>query len=387
MQNLSEADFMKPILELARPEVRSLSEYIHGGEVWDIASNYDIQHGRVLDFSSNINPLGPPLKALEAINACLWRIPFYPDSNSRALRKAIAHHIGDIGEENVIVGNGSSELIHLFAEVFLGKGTEALIPIPTFSEYERAVKKTGGKTKFFRLDKDFMFHPKNLLNKINSRTRVVFLCNPNNPTSALIPRDVVLEIIQGSLAKDVIVFLDETFMEFVSREKRSSLAKQVETYPNVFVLGSFTKVFGLTGLRIGYGVACKDIVDVLFKVKLPWNVNVLAQAAAIAALEDREYLQNTERLIKEERAFLLSELKEISCFRVFPADANFIFIDIRRTGLTAAELKRKMLNHGILIRDCSSFRGLDEYFIRVAIRTRQENQRLLEALRKLELVR
>jgi len=374
---------MKPIKELARPEIRGLTEYVHGGEVWDIASDYDIQHRRVLDYSSNVNPLGPSLRALEAINACSWRIPFYPDSSSSALRKAIAQYVGDIGDENVIVGNGSCELIYLFAEAFIGREVEALILVPTFSEYERAVKKMGGKTKFLRLSKDYIVHPKNLLDEINPRTRAVFLCNPNNPTSALIPREAVLEIVQGSLAKDVIVFLDEAFMGFVSRERRFSLANQVGTYPNVFVLDSFTKVFGLTGLRVGYGVACEDIIDVLSRVKMPWNVNVLAQAAAIAALEDMEYLQNTEKLLKEERAFLLSELGEIGCFKVFPADANFIFIDVRRLGLTAAKLKRKMLNHGILIRDCSSFRGLDEYFIRIAIRTRRENRRLLEALKEI----
>jgi threonine-phosphate decarboxylase len=358
-------------------------EYVHGGEVWDVASETAIRHGRVLDFSSNVNPLGPSLRALEAINACSWRIPFYPESSSSALREAIAQYVGGIGEENVIVGNGSCELIHLFAEAFIGKEAEALIPVPTFSEYERAVKKMGGETKFFRLTKDFITYPKNLLDEIDSRTCAVFLCNPNNPTSALINRETILKIVQGSLRKDVIVFLDETFMGFVGRERRFSLAKQVGTYPNVFVLSSFTKLFGLTGLRVGYGVACKDIIDVLSKVKLPWNVNVLAQVAAIAALEDVEYLENTEKLLKEEKAFLLSELGEIDCFKVFPADANFIFIDVRKSGLTAAELKRKMLNHGILIRDCSSFRSLDEYFIRIAIRTRQENQRLLKALKEI----
>ncbi|MEM1625085.1 MAG: aminotransferase class I/II-fold pyridoxal phosphate-dependent enzyme, partial [Candidatus Nezhaarchaeales archaeon] len=161
-----------------------------------------------------------------------------------------------------------------------------------------------------------------------------------------------------------------------------SLATEVERYENLFVLRSLTKAFGLAGLRIGYGVACKDMIDMLSKAKLPWNVNTLAQVAAISALEDHEHLTNTRRFISEERKFLLSELEKISGLKVFPSDANFILMDVRSFKLTAMQLKEKMLLQGILIRDCSSFRGLDEYYVRVSIRRREENEKLLKCLKK-----
>ncbi len=373
---------MKSIIELARPEIRELPECVHGGGVWDVAEEFQVQSGHILDFSSNINPLGPSSKALEAIKSSLWRIPFYPESNSNKLRDAIAQFIGGIKRENVIVGNGSCELIHLFAEVFIKRGMGALIPVPTFSEYERAVKKMGGKTRFLGPAKDFIIHTEDLLDKVDSKTQVLFLCNPNNPTSVMVTQNDIVKLVQEALTKDIVVFVDEDFIEFVDKQKRFSLASEVETYPNLFILRSFTKVFGLTGLRVGYGIACKDMINLLFRVKPPWNVNCLAQAAAVATLEDLEHLKRTEKLIGEGKKFLLRELNRIDGFRVFPADANFIFIDIRQSGFTASRLREKMLAHNILIRDCSSFRSLDEYYIRIAIRTRWENDRLLEAVRK-----
>jgi len=159
------------------------------------------------------------------------------------------------------------------------------------------------------------------------------------------------------------------------------MVREVEKYPNLFVLRSFTKVFGLAGLRVGYGVAHSEVASLLLRAKVPWNVNCLAQAAAIAALNDDEYLRRTWRLIKDEKAFLLRELRRIRGFKVFPAQANFILINIRDSGFTAAELKERLLKYGILIRDCSSFRGLDEYYIRVAVRTRWENEKFIKSLR------
>jgi len=208
---------------------------------------------------------------------------------------------------------------------------------------------------------------------------VIFLCNPNNPTSTIIPKDDLFKIIEDSDRRNVLVLMDEDFIEFVDED--ISMVGEVKNYKNLFILRSFTKIFGLTGLRVGYGVACEEIINLLFKGKIPWNVNCIAQAAAIAALQDVEYLEETRKLIREEREFLLDELKRIHGLRVFPAHANFILIDIRQTGFTAAQLKEAMLKHGILIRDCSSFKGLDEYYIRVAVRTRHENERLLAALR------
>jgi threonine-phosphate decarboxylase len=372
---------VKATFRLLRENVGNLKPCVHGGEVWEIASKFGFREDKLLDFSSSVNPLGASQKALKAIKANLMHISDYPDSNSIELREAIANRFEGISKDHVVAGNGSTELIYLFAETFLTKGDVALIPAPTFSEYERAVRKTGVETKYAKPKKNFQFSL-DVLERDLSSTKAVFFCNPNNPTSLLTPPEQLTALVERALEENVFVFLDEDFLEFVDQEEQLSLIGKVDSYPNLFVLRSFTKIFGLTGLRVGYGVASKEMTDILLNAKIPWNVNYLAQVAAIAALEDEEHLKRTRELIRVEKAFLMSELTRIEAFKVFPADANFLFIDVRKSGCTAARLKEKMLRHGILIRDCSSFKGLDEYYVRVAVKTRPENTRLLDALRK-----
>jgi len=372
---------VKSTRELARKHIKRLKPCVHGGKVWEIERETGLNRKKVVDFSSNINPLGFSQKALEAINNNLEQIPIYPDSNSTALREAIAADFGGIDSNNVVVGNGSTELIYLFAETFLEKGDVALMPAPTFGEYENAVRKAGGKLRHLKMSKEFCIEP-SLFSGEMKDTKMVFVCNPNNPTGILTPHEVLIEIIEAALDEGVLVFLDEDFLGFVDEEKQVSLIDEIDDYPNLFVLRSFTKVYGLTGLRVGYGVASEEITKLVSNAKIPWNVNCLAQAAASAALTDKEHLKKTHKLIKTERAYLTRELKKIKGFKLYPAYANFVFADIRESGFTSAQLKTKMLEEGILIRDCSSFRGLDDYYIRVAIKTRQENEMLLEAFMK-----
>ncbi len=373
---------MRSALSLARKEVKRLKPCVHGGEIWDVVNKTGLSREDVLDFSSNINPLGPSQKAIESIKSNFGQIPFYPDPDSVTLREAIAHHFKGISRWNVIVGNGSTELIYLFADVFMEKDDVALIPAPTFSEYERAAKKAGARPKHIKLTQSFQVETGSFTREMQG-TKAVFLCNPNNPTSILMSRTDLTEIIEKALEENALVFLDEDFMEFVDEEKRFSLVGEVERYPNLFVLRSFTKFFGLTGLRVGYGIASEEIIKILSTTKTPWNVNCLAQVAALATLDDKEHSNRTSELVKGERAFLAREVSGISVFKAYPADANFFFIDIRQSGFTAARLKEKLLEYGVLIRDCTSFTGIDEYYIRVAVKTRRENEKLLEALKKI----
>ena len=372
---------MKSTWGLAQENIKRLTPCVHGGEVWEAEKKTGLTREEIMDFSSNINPLGFSQKALEAIRNSLGQIPVYPDSTSAALREAIAASFGGITSNNIVVGNGSTELIYLFAETFLEKGDVALMPAPTFAEYENAVRKAGGKPRHLKLPTDFCIRP-NIFSGDIKDAKMAFVCNPNNPTSILTSHEVLTEIIEEALEEDVLLFLDEDFLEFVDEEKQVSLIDKINDYPNLFVLRSFTKVYGLTGLRVGYGIASEEITKLLSNAKIPWNVNCLAQAAASAALTDKEHLKKTRELVRAERAYLTRELKRINSFKQYPADANFIFINIKESGFTSAQLKTKMLEEGILIRDCSSFRGLDDYYIRVAVKTRQENERLLEAFAK-----
>ncbi len=373
---------MKLAENLAKETIRNLKPCVHGGEVLDAAGKVGLKREEILDFSSSVNPLGPSKKALEAAKKAFSQIAAYPDSNSNELRQAIASHFKGITKDNIIVGNGSTELMYLFAEAFMNKGDTAVIAAPTFGEYESAVRRTGEPPKFVNLDRNFNIDALPFTLEM-SGAKIVFLCNPNNPTSMLIPAETLTEIIESALKQNTLVFLDEDFLEFVENEKDLTMINKIKKYPNLFILRSFTKIFGLTGLRIGYGIASEEIINVLLCAKIPWNVNCLAQAAAVAALKDEEHLKVTLELIKKEKARLLIELSKITSFKIFPADANFFFIDVRKSGLTAAELASKLLREGILIRDCSSFRGVDPYFIRVAVKTRVENERLIEVLKQI----
>lgn len=381
MRGLEREQAVKSTWGLAQENIKRLTPCAHGGEVWEAEKKTGLAREEIMDFSSNINPLGFSQKAVEAIRNSLGQIPVYPDSTSAALREAIAASFGGITSNNIVVGNGSTELIYLFAETFLEKGDVALMPAPTFAEYENAVRKAGGKPRHLKLPTDFCIRP-NIFSGDIKDAKMAFVCNPNNPTSILTSHEVLTEIIEEALEEDVLLFLDEDFLEFVDEEKQVSLIDKINDYPNLFVLRSFTKVYGLTGLRVGYGIASEEITKLLSNAKIPWNVNCLAQAAASAALTDKEHLKKTRELVRAERAYLTRELKRINSFKQYPADANFIFINIKESGFTSAQLKGKMLEEGILIRDCSSFRGLDDYYIRVAVKTRQENERLLEAFAK-----
>ena len=365
---------------LARKEVRQLKPCVHGGEVWDVAVETGKSLRDFVDFSSSVNPLGPSPKAFDALREGFGKLTFYPDSNSTALREAIACHYG-LDKRNVIVGNGSTELIYLFAEVFLKQGDVALVPSPSFGEYESAVRKAGGEPRFVSLDSGFHVDAEAFKREMCG-AKVVYLCNPNNPTGLLIKHSNLVEIVEAALAEDVLVFLDEDFIEFVDDEATQSLIGDLKRFPNLFVLRTFTKFYGLTGLRVGFGLSDAGIIDVLSRVKMPWSVNSLGQAAAAAALLDKAHNVKTRAVIRSEREFLFNELTKLKGFRVYEADANYFFLDVRSSGFSASQLRQQMLKKGILVRDCSSFHGLDGFYVRVAVRTHEENKRLMDAFRQ-----
>jgi threonine-phosphate decarboxylase len=372
---------MKPVESLVRGNIRKLKPCVHGAEVLVAAQQSGLLPEQILDFSSSVNPLGPSDKALLAAKEAFSQIAAYPDSNSNELREVIAGHFRGASKGNVVVGNGSTELMYLFAECFMNKGDTAVIPAPTFGEYESAVRKTGEAIKFINLNKNFNIE-ENTFKSDMAGAKIVFLCNPNNPTSMLIPQETLRGIVEHALEQDSLVFLDEDFLEFVESEKNLSLIGDIKKYPNLFVLRSFTKIYGLTGLRVGYGIANEEIIDALLCAKIPWNLNCLAQAAAVAALKDEEHLAVTRELIKKEKTWMSTELGKFKSFEFSEPDANFFFIDIRKSGQTATELKDNLLGRGILIRDCTSFMGLDQYYVRIAVKTHEENERLIGALKQ-----
>ena len=348
--------------------VRSHNPASHGG-LYSIKN----PNQEIVDFSSNVNPLGCYSGVKKSLRKQLDSISEYPDSESRKLRSNIKWYTG-LNESQIIVGNGATEIIYNFCLAFLNKKTKVLIPIPTFSEYEKAAKLSGSKVLFYKtmnLNNDL----EEFIKKI-PKNGIVFLCNPNNPTGVLIPKRNLLKIVIHAAKRSSLVFIDETFIELVP-ESNQSLIKSIKSFDNLFILRSFTKSFGLAGIRIGYALGSKQIINVLQKLKIPWNVSNVAQSAASAAICYHSFLERSNKLIKKENNFLTKSFSKLDKFSCFQSSTNFLLL---KTKIKSKTLQKKLLKNNLLIRDCSTFRGLDESYVRVSIKTRKENKKLINAL-------
>lgn len=349
----------------------------HGGDVW----------GRdgVLDFSCSLNPLGPPRELASAILSGLDKVSYYPDDSCSLLRSELSLFLGT-AEDLITVGCGSTELIKAFADAFVEPGDRVLVERPTYSEYSFYCRLAGGvvdevplcEERGFALDVDCLFE------RLDSNTRAVFLCNPNNPTSRLEPKRRIMEVVEECEARGVLVFVDEAFIDFVSGGRSSSCVPEVEGHENLFVSRSLTKIFSVPGLRVGYGVGGRGIVEYIDKVRLSWGVGLLEQLAAVELLRScAPYLERTVKVVEREREYLYRSISEMAGYRVFKPDANFLFIKVSGLGVDAAFVKASLLADRVLVRDCSSFGGEFSGFIRVGVKRRELNEVLVDALKKL----
>ena len=352
---------------------------IHGGNIYEAAKRFEIDEEDIIDFSSNVNPLGPPSAAKRAVKRSIAFLDRYPDPEMNGLRKAIARYFG-IKPGQVICGNGSNGLIHLIPRVFRPK--KVLIPVPTFMEYAAAAEHAGGKVVTFPLKEreGFRVDPLEMAFALKGMD-MAFLCNPNNPTGLLISKVEMLEIMQYALQQGVRLVVDEAFMDFSDSD---SIVKEAVQSSHLICLRAFTKFFGMPGLRIGYAVSDETTVADLRDGQEPWAVSIPAEQAAIAALNEWRYIKKTRRLIEKERERLLSALRILPGVEPFPCSANFILIKL--TSIDAWQLTEKLGQRGLLVRDCSSFPGLSNRFVRIAVRTRRENNRLVHVLREILVV-
>ena len=362
---------MERILVAAHKTVRT-----HGGNIYEAARRYGFAEKKIIDFSSNVNPLGPSSFAKRAAKKALSSIDRYPDPDMGDLRKAIARYFG-IKSEHVMCGNGSNSLIHLIPRVF--RPRKVLIPFPTFSEYAAAVEDAGGEVVPFPLLEREGFRVDTLeMSFALKGVDMAFLCNPNNPTGQIIPKAEMLEIARYALEHDVLLVVDEAFMDFTDSE---SIIKEAVELSHLICIRAFTKFFGMPGLRVGYAVSGEATIAGLRDGQEPWTVSIPAERAAIAVLGDWTYIDKTRRLINKERDRLLSALRILPGVETFPCSANFLFIKL--TAVDVPTFIDKLGERGMLVRDCSSFSGLDGRYIRIAIRTGRENKRLIKAFREL----
>jgi histidinol-phosphate aminotransferase len=351
--------------------IARLKPYVPGKPTEELEREYGI--GDSIKLASNENPIGPSPKALEAIRGALKNLHRYPDGSSYYLRKRLAEKL-KVAFDEIVVGNGSNEIIELLVRTFLGKGDEVIMPEPSFLMYEIMIQAGGGRPVKVPL-KERTLDLERMAERISSTTCMIFVNNPNNPTGTIVSKDD-FEAFLERVPLGVIVVMDEAYIEFVRDKTSPAGLDYLDGDKHVVTLRTFSKTYGLAGLRIGYGVMKENLADLIHRVRQPFNTNLLAQVGALAALDDDAFLDKTVSTVHKGLDFLYREVEKLG-LRYFPTQTNFFLIDVEQD---AKRVFENMLQRGVIIRPMTAY-GYPTY-IRVNVGLPAENQRLVEALRE-----
>ncbi|CAJ37700.1 threonine-phosphate decarboxylase CobD [Methanocella arvoryzae] len=356
-----------------RKELQQLMPCAHGGRLREIAEQKGLKEKEILDFSVNVNPY-LPLDPKEIVSDALSRVAEYPDNRYNQFRESAARFTG-VKKENIVPGNGSTEIIRLFAEAAITKGDIIAVPCPTFGEYEQQCRLFGAHMRYVKfsylLDREY-WH-------LNG-SKAVFICNPNNPDGRLLSKEHVLEIVDYCKGKGILTVVDEAFIDLA--DPCQSVSRLVEKYENLLVMRSLTKCFAIPGFRLGFGIVNSKDAELLNMVRLTWNVDsVAAEVGAHYMDVAGPYLDVSRAYMRRERERLFEGISAIKGLRALPASANYFLLDVGGLGMTATEFTGKMLDQKILVRDCASFKMLGDTYVRLAVRTHEENEQLLKALK------
>ncbi|EGL35120.1 threonine-phosphate decarboxylase [Megasphaera lornae] len=355
-------------------EVRVLKQFAHGGNIYTCS-----QDGKKwLDFSANINPLGVAPGVRQVLEHRLDDIAVYPEPCGERVKQALAAHY-EIPGAAILVGNGSTELLYTYFHTYPCRKT--VLPVPSFSEYERAVRAVGGTPVYVysRRRRSFAF-PLAEVCKACERAECVIIGNPANPTGTLIEREQLMYVIQQAQKWHTDVLIDESFLDFLPTAEQYTVLDLPQRFEHVIVFRSLTHFYALPGLRLGFAVVSKRRAAAMQQHMYCWNVNILAQHAGIAALQETAYAEETRRVVAQEKQWLRRQLQALPGLETVKPTVNFILLHTSGTGKTAAELAAGLRERGILIRDGSNFAGLDPFTCRVAVKLRSENERLVQAL-------
>lgn len=356
--------------KLARPEIRKLPVYSPGLDIDDVKRRYGVD--RVIKLASNENPLGPSPLAIEAVKLGLQDVSLYPDGACIALREKLGEKLG-IDPACFIFGNGTDEVIDLIFFAYFNPGDVAILGDPTFSSYFLSGETMGAAMEYVMLT-DHRHEVDEMLARVDDRTKGLFVGTPHNPTGTICEADELERLLAG-LPEDVLLIWDEAYFEYVEHPCYPDSLSFLEAHPNLIVLRTFSKCYGLAGLRIGYGIAHPEAVKYLEKVRPPFNVNRLAQLAAIAALDDEEHLRLSRKVNSEGRKYLAEELGSMN---MKPVDSQANFILFRYEHVVDA-LPERLLERGIIVRDGGAL-GYPGY-IRMTVGTHEENRTVVEAIR------
>lgn len=367
---------------------------IHGGNIFQFAHEQRIEPYEVVDFSANINPLGPSQRGLDALNAQLRYISHYPDATNDDVLNAIADTY-EMDKHQIIVGNGAAEL--LYAICRLPGYTGAFVPAPGFSEYKEALEasKIPVRDIFYRPREDdngkpYFEVPYLALETFAAELKgqdgriIVFLGNPNNPDGTLLDKDHIRTV--ASMLKDAnsLLVIDESFIDFVGndplQDNEYSMRSLVNEFDNIIVVHSFTKFYAVPGLRIGAAFANKTLITQLQQYIPSWSVNTLAQAYTKAALNDVDYIKRTKQELNEERAFMYNALDAIEGITVYLPSANFILFQVNQEGITANYINEELKKYNMIVRNCDSYVGLTNHWVRIAIKDHDTNIKLVDKL-------
>lgn len=355
-------------------------DHFHGSDLEKIEQIYGIKKEDIVSFSANVNPLGISPNMRQTLSEHLDAITSYPDREYASLRRCIAEYIHS-DFENIIVGNGSTELISLFIQIEHPK--KAMILGPTYSEYEREIFLGGGTTHYYPLkEKDnFRLNLADFMDHLNESVNLLVICNPNNPTSSSITREEMRQILDACKQYDIFVMVDETYAEFAENADELTSIPLTHYYNNIIILRGTAKFFAAPGLRLGYAVTGnRDLVKSINTRKNPWTINSLAVIAGELMFTDEEYINQTRELISKERARIFQILEESGEFWPYPPSANFLLAKILRENVTSQDLFDRTIREGMMIRDCSTFPFLSQKYIRFCFMMPQDNDRLLKCL-------
>ena len=368
-----------------RKEVEELDPYVPGRSKEEIAQEFGVKKEDIIKLGSNENPWGPSPKVKEAIEKELANINRYPESDLEELKKEFARYSNVKPEQIIVGGDGADELIDTLAKTFIEPGDEFIVPLPSYMYYEFLFKPYGAIPNYARwnletntLDLD------SVLDAINEKTKMLFLCTPNNPTGALISQDELRAILEKTNKSkggvcDAVVVIDEAYFEYSLTTNTNLL----DEYDNIFILRTMSKVMGLAGMRIGYGISSKEIIEFMHRIKPVFSLTKLSYVAALTTIKDTEYIEKSIKDGIESRDFLYDEISKMNSVKVYKSYSNFMLIDIHDTGFTAAEITRDFMKRGMIVRDCTSFKGLDEYYFRISICTLEEDKKFLKIMREI----
>lgn len=359
-------------MQVANQHIFDIKPYVPGKPIEDVKREFGLKS--VIKLASNENPYPPSKKVLAAMAKAAASVNRYPDGGCVLLRKALAKFL-KVGEDQLIFGNGSDEVIVLSVKAFVAKGDEVIIAQPSFLVYDIAARLAGAKIHAVPL-KHFRYDLAGMKAKLSSKTKIVFLGNPDNPAGTYINKTELESFIKAA-SKETLIFIDEAYFEYVHAKDYPDSLQLIKKYPNVMATRTFSKMYGLAGLRVGYGIARPEIIDILNRLREPFNVNAIAQAAAIAALGDQPYYKKIAKDVEVQRQYLYRSLTglnltcEASC-------TNFILVKV---GGDSTAVAKALLRKGVIIRDMSAW-GLEGY-IRVSIGSAAENKRFIKTLHQL----